>query len=201
MDRKRSYEPLKPSEMPTGPWREVSGDYFGPMPDGQYWFVNSCDFSKWVSVERVSSVSFETIEPVLIKLFNTMGRPLQYKTDNGAPFHSHGFEHFAKKLGFRHRRITPYWPRANAIAETVMRTLSKVLKIVKIEGKKPEIAFGEFLAAYHDTPHTSTGIAPNFLMFCRTGTSGLPAAEESNISISKKPTTLLENIIYFITRE
>ena len=112
----------------------------------------------------------------MIKLFNTMGRPLQYKTDNGAPFQSSSFEHFAKQFGFRHRKITPYWPRANATAETVMRKLSKVLKIAKIEGKL-EAALGEFLAAYHDTPHTATGIAPNFLMFGRTGTSGLPAAD------------------------
>ena len=35
-----------------------------------------------------------------------------YKTDNGSPFQSHRFMDFAKKWGFKHRRVTPEWPRA-----------------------------------------------------------------------------------------
>jgi hypothetical protein len=62
------------------------------MRDGQYWFVNSCDYSNWINVERVPSVSFDTVEPILVKLFNTFGRPEVYKTDNGAPFQSHNFK-------------------------------------------------------------------------------------------------------------
>ena len=145
MDKKRSYEPFKPTEMPNKSRREVSRDFFGLMHDGQYWFVNSCDFSKWVSVKKVSSVSFETIEPVLIKLFNTMGLPLQFKTDNGFLFQSHIFEQFSKQNGFTHRKITPYWLTANAKAETAIRKLSKVLKTAKIEGKKPDFALGVFI--------------------------------------------------------
>ncbi len=103
----------------------MSADFFGPMPDGQYWFVNHCDYTKWISVTRLRSVSFDTVEPVLTKLFSVMGRPTIYKTDNGAPFQSHDFKTFAQKYGFKHRRVTPYWPRANATAETVMRKLRK----------------------------------------------------------------------------
>ena len=175
MDQRRNYEPLRPSEMPRGPWQEVSADFFGPMPNGYYWFVNSCDYSKWVSVTRMSSVSYDHVEPILIKLFTTFGIPLFYKTDNGAPFQSH--KEFSEQYGFIHRKITPYWPRANATAETVMRKLNKVLKIVKLENKKPDIALDEFLAVYHDTPHSATGVAPNILMFGRAKTSGLPYLE------------------------
>ena len=74
MNEMRSYEPLRPSEMPKGPWQEVSVDFFGSMLDEQYWFVKHCDYSKWVSVVGLRSVSFEALEPVLIKLFSTMGR-------------------------------------------------------------------------------------------------------------------------------
>jgi hypothetical protein len=59
-----------------------------------------------------------------------------------------------------------------------MRKLSKVLKVAKLEGKNPDIALDEFLAAYHDTPHSATGVAPNILMFGRARTSGLPALKE-----------------------
>ena len=55
-----------------------------------------------------------------------------------------------------------------------MKKLSKTLKIAKLEGKNPDMALNEFLAAYHDTPHSATGIAPNILMFGHARSSGLP---------------------------
>jgi len=41
---------------------------------------------------------------------------------------------FAKKWGFKHRRVTPEWPRANGKAESIMKKLGKVLKTAKISG-------------------------------------------------------------------
>ena len=40
------YAPFKPSEMPSAPWHTVSGDFYGPMDDGCYWFVNYCEYTK-----------------------------------------------------------------------------------------------------------------------------------------------------------
>ena len=56
------------------------------MPDGSYWFVNTCDYSKLVSVAKLPSLSFEQVEPFLIKLFGVIGIPHRFKTDNGSPF-------------------------------------------------------------------------------------------------------------------
>ena len=169
MNQRRNYEPLRPSEMPRGPWQEVSADFFGPMPDGSYWFVNSCDYSKRVSVTRLSSVSSDHIDPILIKLFTSFGIPLFYKTDNGAPFRSHNLKSLSKDNALL--------AQSNRTAETVMRMLNKPLKIAKLKNKKPDIALDEFLAVYHDTPHSATGVAPNILMFGRAKTSGLPYLE------------------------
>ena len=119
----RVYEPMRPSEMPDGPWQTVSGDFFGPMEDGQYWFVNLCEYTRWASVEKIKSVSFEAVKPVLEKLCDTFGNPLIYKSDNGSPFQSHAFAEFAKSRGFHHRKVTPYWPRANSGVETFMKKL------------------------------------------------------------------------------
>jgi hypothetical protein len=43
---RQAYAPLKPSEMPPAPWHTVSGDLYGPMDDGRYWFVNYCEYTK-----------------------------------------------------------------------------------------------------------------------------------------------------------
>ncbi len=36
---KPAYEPHEPSTMPEVPWHTVAGDFYGPMADGNYWFV------------------------------------------------------------------------------------------------------------------------------------------------------------------
>ncbi len=48
---------------------------------------------------------------------------------------SSAFADFAKHKGFRHRKITPLWPRANGEAERFMRTIKKTMKTATAEGK------------------------------------------------------------------
>jgi hypothetical protein len=134
---KPAYQPLQPSAMPSGVWHEVSGDCFGPLNDNTYWFVSHCDYSRWASVDKIRSPSFECVRPVLENLFLTFGVPLIYKTDNGSPFQSGNFANFAIKWGFHHRKITPLWPRANAEVENFMKKLGKVLKAAKNIGQQP----------------------------------------------------------------
>ena len=94
-----TYEPMRASEMPDGSWQKVSGDFNGPMSDGNYWFVNHCEYSRWVTVDLIKSCSMESIQPVLEQLFRTFGVPFEYKTDNGSPFQSYKFAEFAESFG------------------------------------------------------------------------------------------------------
>lgn len=105
------------------PCQEVSSDFYGPLSDGCYLFVNHCDYSRWIDVKVIKSVSAEKVIPVVKELFTLLGTPLVYRTDNGAPFNSFVFNEFARQWGFKHRKVTPYWPRANGEAESVMKKL------------------------------------------------------------------------------
>ena len=172
---KPSFEPLKPSPMPPEPWHTVAGDFFGPLDDGTYWYVNLCEGSRWFRVDEVTACSESQVEPILERLFAELGAPVVYKTDNGSPFQSHGFKAFAARWGFEHRKITPEWPRANAAVESVMKKLGKVLKTAKVSGQDKRQALQDFLRAYRETPHSSTGMAPNVLMFGFSRSTGIPA--------------------------
>ena len=172
--KKEVFEPLRPSPMPDGPWEHVDGDFFGPLKDGTYWLVNYDEYSRWVSVEKIKSVAYDDVEPVLIRLFETYGTPRVYKTDNGAPFQSHRFEAFAKRLGFVHRRITPLWPRANGEVERFMRNLGEVIRTAKLTGASRERALADFLKVYRETPHTTTKVAPSMLMMGHCHSTGIP---------------------------
>lgn len=102
---KTEYAPLIPSEMPKGPWQKVDGDFFGPMPDGTFYFVNYDKYSRWAAVDNIRNPTFELTKSVLDKLFAILGIPQEYKRDNGSPFQSYQFADYAKLMGFKHHRI------------------------------------------------------------------------------------------------
>ena len=126
------------------------------MPDGQYWFVKSCDFSKWLSVENLSSVSFET-RRIAIKLNVSMPN-LYWSVSYLSALYCSG----------RH------WSSATVQGRQIQdREESRVTK--------HDLALGEFLAAYHDTPSTASGNSQNFLMFSRTGLSLTKRGEDLDL--------------------
>ena len=160
-------EPLKMSPCPDSPWLEVSVDFYGPTPKGDYLLVIVDDFSRFPIVEFTSSTSAKSTIPILDKVFSEYGIPATLRSDNGPPFNSHEFSAFAKNLGFTHRKITPLWPKANGICERFMRNIGKVLKTSHIENKAFKQELYSFLKNYRQTPHSTTGQPPSLLMFGR----------------------------------
>ena len=75
----------------------------------------------------------------------------------------------------KHRKITPLWPRANAICERFMRNINRVMKNSKVNQSNWREELSLFLSHYRATPHDSTGVAPAKLMFkSQSSSSGLP---------------------------
>ena len=97
--------------MPSGPWQEVSGDIYDPLPDRSYWLVTHCEYSRWVDIEELKSITSYSVIQALKRLFSMIGTPLFYKSDNGPCFSSYEFAQFAKHCGFHHRKITTYLAR------------------------------------------------------------------------------------------
>ena len=91
------------------------------------------------------------------KIFRLFGYPKEIKTDNGPPFHSYLVRQFMLKNSIKHRKITPLWPRANAICERFMRNR-------KVDKSNWREELDIFLGQYRATPHDSTGITPAQLL-------------------------------------
>ena len=100
-------EPLKMADLPSGPWKDISADFCGPLPTGEHLFVIIDEYSRYPIVEIIWSVSAKTVIPVLDKVLSQFGYPQTIKTDNGSPYNSYKFEQYVKHGGFRHRKITP----------------------------------------------------------------------------------------------
>ena len=133
-----------------------------------------CDYSRYPVVEKLNSLSAQTVIPRLEKLFSLFSIPNLVKTDNGPPFHGHDFSDFAKRFGFKHRRITPLHPISNATAEAFMKPLVKTMRTASASGQNYKAELSSFLMNYRSTPHPSTGMSPYQLMFNQKMKTKLP---------------------------
>ena len=104
-----TYEPLKMTPLPEALWCELSTDFYGPLPSGEYLLVIIDDYSRFLVIELVRSTSANTVIPVLDKVLSTFSTPDILKSDNGAPFNTGQFHQYAENMGFKHRKVTPYW--------------------------------------------------------------------------------------------
>ena len=156
-----SPEPLRMTPLPSAPWKEVAVDFAGPFPTGEYIMVVTDEFRRFPEVEILTSMSARAVIPKLDAIFARQGIPEVLKSDNGPPFNGLEFQNFADYLGFKHRRITPYWPKANGEAERLIQTLSKSIKIAHLEGKNWKQELYKFLRQYRATPHSTTNVTPS----------------------------------------
>ena len=78
----QAYQPLKPSEMPKGPWQLVAGDYLGPLADGTYRFASICLYSNWFPVAKLRSTAAEPAIEHLKEILCAYGVPKVYVSDN-----------------------------------------------------------------------------------------------------------------------
>ena len=158
---------------PAAPWKEVSVD-FAEIPNKEYLVLITDDYSRYPVVEIVKSTSVATVTLKLDKVFSEFGVLDVVKSDNGLPFNSKDFASFADDLGFKHRKVTPTWPRANGEVERFVRTVKKVIKTAKLERKNYKQELNRLLRNYCATPHSTTRVAPATALFGRPMKTKLP---------------------------
>jgi len=173
-------EPLKMSPCPKAEWSELSADFLGPLPTGEYLLVVHDEYSRFPVVEIIHSTSSKAVIPVLDKVFALLGNPVTLKTDNGPPFNSEEFKKFSEYLGFKHQKITPLWPQANAECERLMKSLAKIIRSARIEHKNWRQELYTFLRAYRSTPHSTTQQSPAEILLHRTFRTQLPEVTVDN---------------------
>lgn len=149
-------EPLKTSKLPDGPWLELAADFYGPLPSGDKLLVIDDEFSRFPIVKILKLTTADAIIPVVDEIFNLFGRPRVLKSDNGPPFQSYKWAEYLRSVGVQHRKITPFWPRANGMCERFMRNINRVLRNCSVSGNNWKDELQIFLRNYRATPHSST---------------------------------------------
>ena len=177
--------PLSMSELPGGPWMNISMDFCGPIPSGEYLFVIVDEYSRFPVVEIVNNLSAEKIIPVVDKVFSTFSYPVQVKTDNGTPFQSQQWSDFCEFNNIHHRSITPLWPKGNAQAENFNKPMLKAVRAAHHVRQSWKQALHTFLRMYRCTPHCTTSFSPHELLFTRPPRTKLPQIEKPDVNLDK----------------
>ena len=160
-------EPLRPSTMPPKPWQSIHIDLCGPFPTGESLLVCVDACSRWPEVAILRTTTSDVIIRHLRRIFATHGLPEQVTSDNGSNLVSVEMEDFLSSHGIRHRKVTPYWPQANATVERFNRTVEKAIRTAHVEGRDWKKELDTFLLNYRATPHAMTGASPAKIMLGR----------------------------------
>ncbi|CAC5358386.1 unnamed protein product [Mytilus coruscus] len=168
-------EPMIRTSLPSKPWEQISADFLGPLPSGEYLFTVVDYYSRWLEVTIMSkSTSADRVVDALDKMFTIHGLPISIATDNGPQFISDTFKQYLDQNGIMHRRITPLWPAASGEIERQNRSLLKLMPIANAEKKNLSTEIQTYLKMYRSTPHCTTGVSPAELLFNRTLRTKLP---------------------------
>jgi hypothetical protein len=152
--------------MPSKPWERIHVDYAGPV-DGMMFLVIVDSQSKWPEVIPTSgSTSAKTIA-ILRNIFAMYGLPNQLVSDNATTFTSEEFENFMKINGIKHITSAPYHPATNGLAERFVQSFKEALKSAKRDGGTVNHKLANFLLAYRNTAHSTTGVSPAMMFMGR----------------------------------
>lgn len=174
---KYTAEPLQPTEMPAKPWQVIHIDLCGPFPSGENLLVCEDACTRWPEVVILRTTTSASIIGHLRKIFATHGLPEKIVTDNGPQFVSEEFKSYLTTHSITHRKVTPYWPQANAEVERFNRTIEKAIRTAHAEGKDWRKDIFPFLMNYRATPHGTTGVSPALLHLGRELRTKIPQIE------------------------
>lgn len=131
-----------------------------------------------MEVQVLKSTTTDKIIRSLKSTFLTLGLLAGITTDNGPQFLSQEFQRFAEDECIDHERVIPLWPQANGGVERQNRSLHKSIKIAQIEKKDWRKEIESFLVMQRTTPHSTTGVRPEELMFRRKLRTRIPRIQE-----------------------
>ena len=80
-------------------------------------------------------------------IFGCHGLPTTLVSDNGSPFQSMEFQQFVAANGIVHRRVPPYHPSSNGLAENMVKTVRHALSKAKVT---KDVTLDTHITAYYN---------------------------------------------------
>ena len=104
---------------------------------------------------------------MLRTLFSRTGLPQQLVSANASIFTGEEFQKFIRKNGVKHITSTPHHPATKGLAERFVQSFKQSMKASGKEGTLSTQKVANFLLAYRNTAHATTGQTPAMLFMGR----------------------------------
>ena len=151
----------------------VALDISGPWPVSQsgnkYILVAVDHFTKWAEAWPIPDQEAKTVARVLVDQFiSRHGTPHVIHSDQGRNFESKLFKELCKMLGVRKTRTCSFNPKANGTVEQLNATVKSLITAYIGENQHTwDNDLHLLMMAYRSTPHASSGLSPNEMVYGR----------------------------------
>ena len=154
------------------PLEKVHLDIAGPFPPSKgnkYILVIGDHFTKFMIAAPMPDMKAERVADILVnEWILKYGTPRIIHSDRGTQFTSNIFKDLCKLLGVHQTLNSAYHPRGNGLIEKQNSTIERMLAMTVKENQSDwAIKLPYVMSAYRATPHRSTGLSPNQMMFGR----------------------------------
>lgn len=154
------------------PWETLALDYLSlnrPGDHYQYILVMVDLFSRFAfAVPTTDQTAVTTAKVLWTTVFQPFGCPERILTDQGPSFEAELTQELCALYGCRKVRTTPYHPQGNGACERMNQTILMLLNsLTPAEQCRWSQYLPELVHAYNNTPHSTTGLAPFYVLFGR----------------------------------
>ena len=167
----RNHWPLTPI-IPLAPFEKWGIDFIGPIfpvsARKKRYIILATDYAtKWVEAKATRKNDAETSAIFLFEeILMRFGHPLELVSDRGTHFLNDVIVGLTNKYLIKHRKTTPYNPKANGLTERANGIVGKILnKMVSAHKTDWDRKLPSAVHAYNTTEKTTTGKTPYFLVF------------------------------------
>ena len=181
----RNHWPLTPI-IPLAPFEKWGIDFIGPIfPVSirkKRYIILATDYAtKWVEAKATRKNDAETSASFLFEeILMRFGHPLELVSDRGTHFLNDVILSLTNKYLIKHRKTTPYNPKANGLTERANGIIGKILnKMVSAHKTDWDRKLPSAVHAYNTAEKTTTGKTPYFLVFGQEAVHGVELEVET----------------------
>ena len=175
----RNHWPLTPI-VPLAPFEKWGIDFIGPINPvnarkNRYIILATDYATKWVEARSTKRNDAATTVGFLFEeIMMRFGHPLELVSDRGKHFLNDVIYNITTRYLIKHRKTTPYNPKANGLTECANGIVGKSLnKMVSVHKTDWDLKLPSTVHAYNTSEKVTTGRSPYFLVFGQTALHGI----------------------------
>jgi hypothetical protein len=188
--------------IPLAPFEKWGIDLIGPISlvssQKKRYIILATDYAtKWVEARATRKNDAQTSALFLFEeIMMRFGHPLELVSDRGTHFLNDLIVDLTTRYLIKHRKTTPYNPKANGLTERANRIVGKILnKMVSVHKTDWDWKLPSAVHAYNTTEKSTTGQSPYFLVFGQTAIPGTKLEVETFLVLAARNGDRTEGIL------